>query len=266
MTDKNSTLSPAILYSCYTAVRRSTEQFVQDHCMCYIQSGAVEFQLADKKVAYTAGEAFFIRRNVLAKSTKYPAPDAEFSSISIQFGQNFLKEISLRKELTIKGNASQSAPVTSLSIDRLLKNYFESLPAYEQENTAGSLMRLKLEEGLLLLSSRLPEIQTILFDFSEPGKIDLEQFMNKNFRFNVAMNRFASLTGRSLATFKRDFEKIFHNSPSRWLQKKRLEEARYLIKEKGRKPSDVYLEVGFEDLSHFSFAFKKTYGTAPSMI
>jgi AraC-like DNA-binding protein len=50
------------------------------------------------------------------------------------------------------------------------------------------------------------------------------------------------------------------------LQQRRLREAHYLIKEKGRMPSDVYLEIGFEDLSHFSFAFKKMYGVPPSRL
>lgn len=91
--------------------------------------------------------------------------------------------------------------------------------------------------------------------------------MRKNFMFNVSLNRFAYLTGRSLATFKRDFEKFFFlTSPSRWLQQQRLAQAYHLIREKGRRPSDVYLEVGFEDLSHFSFAFKKAYGIAPSLV
>ena len=90
--------------------------------------------------------------------------------------------------------------------------------------------------------------------------------MRKNYMFNVGMDRFAYLTGRSLATFKRDFEKLFHTSPSRWLQQQRLQQAHHLITEKGRRPSDVYLEVGFEDLSHFSFAFKKAYGVAPSLV
>jgi len=90
--------------------------------------------------------------------------------------------------------------------------------------------------------------------------------MIRSFTFNVEMKQFAYLTGRSLATFKRDFEKIFHRSPGRWLHQKRLAQADYLIREKGKKPSDVYLEVGFEDLSHFSFAFKKEFGKAPSLV
>ena len=90
--------------------------------------------------------------------------------------------------------------------------------------------------------------------------------MIKNFHFNVKLERFAYLSGRSLAGFKRDFEKIFNSSPSRWLQQKRLQEAHYLVKEKGKSASDVYLDLGFEDLSHFSFSFKKTYGVSPSKL
>ncbi|WP_310588831.1 helix-turn-helix domain-containing protein [Dyadobacter flavalbus] len=33
-----------------------------------------------------------------------------------------------------------------------------------------------------------------------------------------------------------------------------------------QRPSDVYLEVGFEDLSHFSYVFKKQFGKAPSQL
>ena len=43
-----------------------------------------------------------------------------------------------------------------------------------------------------------------------------------------------------------------------------LEHTVYLIEEKGKRPSDVYLDIGFNDLSHFSYAYKKAFGHAPT--
>jgi AraC-like DNA-binding protein len=76
--------------------------------------------------------------------------------------------------------------------------------------------------------------------------------------------QFAKLTGRSLSTFKRDFVKIFGTTAEKWLQKQRLERAYFLITQKNKRPSTIYLELGFETLSHFSYAFKKQFGQTPT--
>jgi AraC-like DNA-binding protein len=104
----------------------------------------------------------------------------------------------------------------------------------------------------------------VLGQLEEPGKIDLKDFMEKNYMFNLTAAKFGYLTGRSLTTFKRDFKITFNNTPEKWLTQKRLELAHYQIFEKKRRPSDVYLDVGFENLSHFSFAFKKQFGYNPT--
>ena len=83
---------------------------------------------------------------------------------------------------------------------------------------------------------------------------------------NLTMEKFGYLTGRSLTTFKRDFKKTFNTTPQKWLMVKRLELAHYQLSKKGIKPIDVYLETGFENLSHFSFAFKKHFGYAPTKL
>ncbi|MEO3405021.1 helix-turn-helix domain-containing protein [Mucilaginibacter sp. CAU 1740] len=40
--------------------------------------------------------------------------------------------------------------------------------------------------------------------------------------------------------------------------------ARYQLTEKHKKPMEIYLETGFENLSHFSYAFKKQFGYTPT--
>jgi AraC family transcriptional regulator, exoenzyme S synthesis regulatory protein ExsA len=84
--------------------------------------------------------------------------------------------------------------------------------------------------------------------------------------FNVPIEKFAKLTDRSLATFKRDFQKIFNSPPQRWLLKKRLELAHFLIAQKHARPSEAYIDVGSENFSHFSTAFKQMYGYNPSSL
>jgi AraC-like DNA-binding protein len=125
---------------------------------------------------------------------------------------------------------------------------------------------LKITEGITILRVIDKNIDTHLANFEKPGKIDLISFMEKNYMFNVPMEKFGYLTGRSLTTFKRDFQKAYKSTPQRWLTKKRLELAHYLFTEKKKKPVEVYYEVGFENLSHFSYAFKKQFGYTPTSL
>ncbi|WP_031526136.1 helix-turn-helix domain-containing protein [Dyadobacter crusticola] len=258
---------PPIVYSCYHSRSREGEQFVQEHVFSFQIAGSLV--LNDGRSEYQSNEGDFrlSRRNSLIKFSKYPPENGDFKAISIFFDQPTLRNFSLEYGYRAEPH-QRNESVIELHSDKLLKSFIDSLiPYYEASQPDNpNLVALKLREALLVLLQTNPHLKDILFDFTEPGKIDLEGFMNQNFHFNVQLKRFAYLTGRSLATFKRDFEKIFHISPSRWLVQRRLQEAYYLVKEKGKAPSDVYLEIGFEDLSHFSFAFKKAYGVAPSRI
>ncbi len=117
-----------------------------------------------------------------------------------------------------------------------------------------------------LVSAGKVSIDNVLAYFEEPGKINLAEFMERNFMFNMTMEKFGYLTCRTLTTFKRDFKKAFSTTPRKWLTQKRLELAHYQLSEKQRKPIDVYFEVGFENLSHFSYAFKKRFGYPPNAL
>jgi AraC-like DNA-binding protein len=257
----------AITLSCYTTRNREGEQFVAQHVFSYQISGKLILNDGNKEYAFSEGDFRFCRKNHLIKFNKLPPENGEFKTLTVYLDEETLRNFSIEYGYKMDKRAEGDS-VLELKPDLLYKSYMDSLMPYRQANRPmdEKLQALKLKEAILVLLQTNPELKDILFDFSEPGKIDLEAFMNKNFHFNVQLQRFAYLTGRSLATFKRDFEKTFHSTPSRWLQQRRLQEAHYLIKEKGKAASDIYLDVGFEDLSHFSFAFKKVYGVAPSKI
>ena len=259
---------PKILYSCYHSHSREGEQFVPEHILSFQLAGSMTINDGEHEQHFANGDIRLHQRNHLLKFYKQLPPDGgEYKSLSIYLDQATLRKFSNEYGYTVTKTHINKA-VIPIRPTQQYKSYLQSLYPYEQIMQQGNedLLALKVKEALLILLKTNPEVKDILFDFTEPGKIDLEAFMVKNYKFNVSMERFAYLTGRSLATFKSDFEKLFHTTPGRWLQQQRLKEAHHLIKEKGRRPSDVYLEVGFEDLSHFSFAFKKVYGMSPSML
>ena len=104
--------------------------------------------------------------------------------------------------------------------------YFENPQALTDK--LAQLKTLELIE-LLLRDDRM---QNILFNFQEDFKLDLEAYMNKNYMHNIPLEQFAQLTGRSISTFKRDFQNIYDTTPNKWLLKKRLELAHYLVSKK----------------------------------
>jgi AraC-like DNA-binding protein len=215
----------------------------------------------------TGGQLLLIGRNQLGTLTKTPLPGGNYETIVISLQEDLLRKIVLEEKL----EADQKyigPPNILIPSNEFLQGYFQSIIPYARSsgsNMTDEMGILKVKEGVKLLLHALPALRNFLFDFSEPYKIDLEKFMLNNFHFNVTTEKFAQLTGRSLAGFKRDFQKTFGTPPRQWLQDKRLNAAKYLIETKHQKPSAIYSELGFESLSHFSHSFKKKFGKAPTV-
>lgn len=248
--------------TCYFKNRKAGEQFIAQHGISYIISGELEAYDGYTKQTYRKGDVVLYRKNALIRFVKYPAGEEAFEAVSVILDDQLLQDLAQQDQLTSEYRGKES--LYKLDTDDLIKSYFLSLLPWFGNDIDIELAEIKKKEIVYLLLRHDKKLKDILFHFGIPGKINLEAFMNMHYRFNVPVARLAFLTGRSLATFKRDFEKVFGTSPSRWLQQKRLEEAYYLLESKKMKTKDVYLEVGFETLSHFSYAFKNKFGVSPS--
>jgi AraC-like DNA-binding protein len=234
--------------------------FVHEHVLGLITSGIAEHHTPDGVTTYTPGTVCLFKRTQLMKTIKKPFEGKPFTTINIFLDQETLKKYSLEHDIKADGIYT-SEPNVMLENDDFMKGYFSSLMPYfaQPEKLTPTLEYLKTIEAIELLL-RNPVLKNFLFDFSEPYKIDLEAYMNRHFSYKVPLAQFAKLTGRSLSTFKRDFRSIFGTTPEKWLQKQRLEQAHFLITQKNKCPSEIYLELGFETLSHFSYTFKKQFG------
>jgi AraC family transcriptional regulator, exoenzyme S synthesis regulatory protein ExsA len=252
-----------IFVSCKREKHYSRELTLDQHALVYIYSGILEIACADRSFTFGRGDVLLLPRYQLARLAKLPADGEPFRSVSILFPEAQLRSF----YATRTENPAERRWTGPMVVNRhaLLDGFFESLIPYFglQEDLPSDLAAIKIGESLTLLDAYDPKVRRILGALEEPGKIDLAAFMEQNFMFNLPLERFSYLTGRSLTTFKKDFKNIFHTTPGRWLMQKRLERAHYQIGVQGQKPGDVYIALGFENLSHFSFAFKKRFGVSP---
>jgi len=202
--------------TCYSKNSKSGEQFIKEHGLAFIVSGEMEAYDGHTKHLYGKGDIVLYRKNALIRFVKYPAQEEPFEAISIILDESLLQNLAQQNQFF-----STHAPKESLfklKEDILLTSYFVTLENWFAHKISPALIDLKKREAVHLLLRNNKAFKDVLFHFGSPGKINLEAFMNTHFRFNVPLTQLAFLTGRSLATFKRDFEKIFQVSPSKWLQ------------------------------------------------
>src|SRR5204862_5417431 len=104
-----------------------------------------------------------------------PPPNGEFKTIAIYFDQQTLREFSAAYGYKAE-KRDDTAGFIKLTNNNIYKNFVESLLPYLQADQFRDkdLLALKIKEALLVLLRVNPELKDILFDFSEPGKIDLE--------------------------------------------------------------------------------------------
>lgn len=270
---------PGVIFYAFLSAQRKEKVVFHGHNTLILQvSGQLSLETATEKISTRSGDMLLIRKNQLAQLTKIPLPGENYQSIVIRLQEDLLRQIALEEHIEVAQRYTGPSNIL-LPANDYLRGYFQSVTPYIQhpeEKITTALGMLKVKEGVqLLLHTVVPPATTrqpapgtglreFLFDFSDPYKIDLEKFMLGNYHYNVPIEKFAQLTGRSLAAYKRDFQKLFGMPPRQWLQEKRLTEARHLIEKKNKKPSAIYLDLGFESLSHFSHSFKKKFGQTPA--
>lgn len=256
-----------LVYSCQFKQHRGYEEFMPEHLLGFQLSGETHAVYPSGTIVIPENTVVLIKRNQLIRTTKYPSKSGEYKFISITLDQVVLQKYALENKIEIQ-DVYTGTQKLFFEPDDFLHSYFISLAPYVNKKKEASprLADLKIREAIELLLQSNPNFKQVLFDFSSPYKINLEDFMKQNYMFNVPLTTFAELTGRSLSGFKRDFLKVFNTTPKQWIQERRLEEAHYLIKYLKQKPTDFYLDLGFENLSHFYFSFKKRYGVTTSEI
>ena len=257
-----------IFLSCFSDNGAKHARIAQEHYLSYVYAGEMLMEEKGQTVHLCKGECAFICKDNRISMTKRPADGEQFKSISLSFPRSFLREFynAMDRSLLPADAKHPASSVNKLAIRPDIISLFESMTPYFNSSVEPTqeLIKLKMFEGVYCILNSDLNFCTALFDFSEPWRIDILDYLNENYMYDLSVAEIANFTGRSLATFKRDFKKISNLPPQKWIIQKRLKEAQHKLRNENKRVSDVCFEVGFKNLSHFSKIYKETFGEAPS--
>ena len=245
-----------------------TDVYFAANSLYYVESGSALLISMDKKVTAKKGEVILIKQHSKLNIQKFKDKSGkDFKSIIFYLFPDFVTEfVRLVKEKKPQPD-SVAHNIIHLGKPPLLTDFCESLlPLFGRKQLDNSEIKQRTFIALNHLSQYNSELLSFLSQNSKPVKIDLYEFMIHIAVYNYSVNELARLTGRSISAFKRDFQAVFDTTPHQWLLGKKIDYAEYLLKEKKMKASDFYFMLGFNELSHFSSAFKKVKGVSPSQL
>lgn len=88
--------------------------------------------------------------------------------------------------------------------------------------------------------------------------------MDRDFALPLDVRALSAIACISEANFIRSFKATFGETPHRYLQRRRIERAMYLLRTTSLSVTDVCMQCGFSSLGSFSRTFRDIVGESPS--
>jgi AraC family transcriptional regulator, exoenzyme S synthesis regulatory protein ExsA len=250
-------------YDCPVKVKKASK-WSEHNYIYYVLSGKKTLHTMDRSITLTQGSIAFIKKGACIIEQHFEEPFCIVVFIMPDsFIRSFLRDYSPRE----KAKPDTTSPIFPIYDNEMIRDFYQSILPYFvlSVNVPEEIVELKFKELLLhLLHNPANEgLRNHLHYINEHPDTPITHIMETNFAYNLRIEAYAKMTNRSVSSFKRDFQSLFHTTPGRWLTEKKLDKARKLLLQTGNSISDVAFDSGFENTAHFSRLFKQKTGSSP---
>jgi AraC family transcriptional regulator, exoenzyme S synthesis regulatory protein ExsA len=238
-----------------------------DH-LVHVVSARATWKTSSGTWSAQAGETVFFRKGAFVSP---PHVEEELCILIFFIPDAFVRE-------TVRELAPHLQPISRppdarevvirVNNDMALSAFFHSMLLYfaGDEEPAEALLKLKLKELLtsVLMGPGNPTLSAYFRSLALCEAPPLPAIMEANFCHNLPLDAFAKMCHRSLSSFKREFRRCYGTTPAKWLIGRRLECAAQMLRTTSMSITEIALECGFGEPSHFSRTFKARFGRAPT--
>ena len=281
----------SIIDQCIVTAGERGTFFLEQHLLYVVLGGSVKLTCGRQTWTVRKNEMILLRR---AQSVSYEKQGSEetglFESQLFAINDELLKDFLTSQQVQIPTMKEEYGTQVSPMSERLVA-YCWSLSPYfndpsqvnrrsseshhasmngrvvtEEGEANPGLLRLKVMELLYNVMDCSKNIFRQMLQLRQPVKTDIHRVVEENYTSPISLDELAYLSGRSLSSFKREFQDIYGAPPARWIREKRLSKAHEMLRSSSLSVADVAYSLGFENPTHFSRIFKQQYGYAPSRL
>lgn len=240
-------------------------------CFLYVLEGGFQYQVDDETVNIPTNYSLFLNCISSGKQIYSSNSKSNCEIVIVTFYPDILKKIydrDLPLLLHTPKNKISNKSSEKVNNDFLIQKYVEGLLFYFANPSLVNedILVLKLKEIVLLLSQtqNADAIQVILSQLFSPTTYTFKQIIEANLFSQLTIEQLAEQNNLSVSSFKREFAKLYNDTPASYIKNKKLEKAAGLLLASDQRITDVAFDCGFNDLANFTKSFSDKYKVTPT--
>lgn len=240
-------------------------------CFLYVKEGEVDYQIDDQQINVAANYSLLLNCINSGKQIHNSKSNSNCEIVIVTFYPEILKKI-YDRELPLlfqkPNNVISNKSSQKINNDFLIQKYIEGLLFYFENPSLinEDILVLKVKEIILLLSQtqNSESVQLILSQLFSPAAYTFKQIIEANLFSQLTIEELAQQNNLSVSSFKREFSKLYHDTPANYIKAKKLEKAAELLQVSNQRITEIAFDCGFNDLANFTKSFTSKYKVSPT--
>jgi len=240
-------------------------------CFLYVLKGEFQYLIDDEEVNISHNYSLFLNCINSGNQIRNSGSEQDCQLVIVTFYPDILKKI-YDRELPLllqkPKNTVSNKSNEKINNDFLIQKYIEGLLFYFENPSLvnDDILVLKLKEIILLLaqSQNADAVQLIISQLFSPTTYSFRQIIEANLFSQLTVEQLAEQNNLSVSSFKREFTKLYNDTPASYIKSKKLEKAAELLMISDERITDIAFDCGFNDLATFTKNFSDKYHLTPT--
>lgn len=244
-----------LLYVCQAETKIPTAMHAHDKHLelQYISGGKAQIQIDGHPYEVQKGDVVVYSAGVLHDEAPDPICGLAFYNCAVKNFQAPLLPPDVQPVL----HTEEMEPL----IENIFREMFEQIS--QKKIFSGAICHNLLNALLIILLNQIPHEKIIRQNKFDSSLRLCKKFLDEHFTENISIAQMSKIAHMSISGFAHRFKKIFGLAPGQYLIRRKIGTAQKLLIATDKSITEISMELGYDNVSHFNNQFKNFVGASP---